>query len=143
VLYYSRLERLARDKHPRFSDQFVRYGENALLLIQSQELYSQHIILNITHKWAQHAKVLHYDKPERLVRDKQSSFWGPFVSYEENEALQVWSQETYSQFIIFNVTYKWAQQARALNYKRPERLCRNKHSSFLGPFVCYEENELL
>jgi hypothetical protein len=86
------------------------------------------------------AMVLHYDKPERLFRDKHSSIWGPFVSYKENEALQVRSQ---SQLIIFNITYKWAQQARALNYNRPERLGRDKHSSFWGPFVSYGENEAL
>ncbi len=38
-------------------------------------------------EWAQKARELHYIEPERLARDKHSTFWGPLVSYEENEVL--------------------------------------------------------
>ncbi len=30
-----------------------------------------------------------------------------------------------------------------LNYTKQERLATDEHSGFLGPFVSYEENELL
>jgi len=29
--------------------------------------------------------MLHYAKQERLAKDKKSSYFGPFASYEENE----------------------------------------------------------
>jgi hypothetical protein len=46
-------------------------------------------------------------------------------------------QEPYSQHLIFFLTEAWAQ------YSRLERLAKDKHSSLLGPFVSYEENEEL
>jgi hypothetical protein len=48
-----------------------------------------------------------------------------------------------SQDIIFNVTCLWALSARVIHYTRPERLDKDKHSSFLGRHVSYEENEVL
>ncbi len=44
---------------------------------------------------------------------------------------------------ILFLTYKWAQQARVLHRTRMERVDGNKHSSSFGPFVSYEENEVL
>jgi hypothetical protein len=32
---------------------------------------------------------------------------------------------------------------RALDYTRSERLASDKHSSLLGPFISYEENEVV
>jgi hypothetical protein len=35
------------------------------------------------------------------------------------------------------------EKARVLHYTRIEMLAREKHSSLLGPFLRYEENEVL
>jgi len=53
------------------------------------------------------------------------------------------NQGRYSQHFIFFGTFKWAHSARALHYNRQEVLARDKHSSVLGPFKRYEENEVL
>ncbi len=87
--------------------------------------------------------MLYYARQERLATDKHSSFLGPFVSYEENKLLWINSLRSYSQQFIFFVTYKWAQKVSMLYYARLEKLARDKHSSFLGSLVSYEENELL
>ncbi len=52
-------------------------------------------------------------------------------------------QIPYSQHLIFFITYECAQLARVLDYATSERLANDKHSSLLGPFVNYEENEVL
>ncbi len=49
----------------------------------------------------------------------------------------------YSQDFIFFETYEWAQLSSVLHYTRLEKLARNKHSSLLGSFINYEENEVL
>ncbi len=38
-------------------------------------------------KWAQHARVLHYSKHERLAKDKHSNLFNPFVNNKENKVL--------------------------------------------------------
>ncbi len=38
--------------------------------------------------------------------------------------------------------YDWAQKARVLSYAMLERLVRDKHSSLLGQFESFDENEL-
>jgi hypothetical protein len=43
----------------------------------------------------------------------------------------------------FFVTCKCAQYARLLHYTELKRLARAKHSSLLGPFISYKENEVL
>ncbi len=53
------------------------------------------------------------------------------------------TQESYSQHLIFIVTYKRAKKVRVLNYTRLEKLASDKHSSLLGRFVSYKENVLL
>jgi hypothetical protein len=60
----------------------------------------------------------------------------------ENSAMNM---ATVILFIIhlFFVTYEWAQQARVLHFTRLERLVRDKYSISLGPFLSYEENEVL
>ncbi len=45
------------------------------------------------------------------------------------------------QFIFF-ATYECAQEARVYNYNRLEKLAMDKHSSLLGPLICYDENEV-
>ncbi len=44
-----------------------------------------------------------------------------------------------SQHFIFFVSYKWAQEESVLYYTKLERVARDKHSSWLGQFVCCEE----
>ncbi len=39
----------------------------------------------------------------------QSSLLCPFLSYEENNVLQIWHPVPNSQHFIFSVTYEWAQ----------------------------------
>jgi hypothetical protein len=46
---------------------------------------------------------------------------------------------SYSQYFIFSMAYEWAQQDRVLQYSRQESLAREKHTSFLGPFLIFEE----
>jgi hypothetical protein len=41
-------------------------------------------------------------------------------------------------FVALN---KWVHRARALHYTRLKRFANDKHSSFLGPIVNYEEDE--
>ncbi len=36
----------------------------------------------------------------------------------------------------------WVEQDRVLYYIRQERLAGDKHTSLLGPFVCYKDNEV-
>jgi hypothetical protein len=54
-----------------------------------------------------------------------------------------WVQGLYSQHFIFFVTYKLAQKARAFLPGKPFQASVTKHSSYLCPFLSYEENELL
>ncbi len=52
-------------------------------------------------------------------------------------------QGPYSQHFIFFVTYELAIITTVLHYTKLERLAMDKHSSLLGIFVSYEENEVL
>ncbi len=49
----------------------------------------------------------------------------------------------YSQHFIFFFTYEHFQQARVLDYTRPEKLASKKRSDLLGPLITYEENKAL
>jgi hypothetical protein len=40
------------------------------------------LIFFITYEWAQYARMIHYNKLERLVGDEHSSLLDIFVSYE-------------------------------------------------------------
>jgi hypothetical protein len=53
------------------------------------------------------------------------------------------SLELFSQHSIFFLTYELAKYARVLNYTELERLTRDKHTSLLGPFLSYKDNEVL
>jgi hypothetical protein len=45
--------------------------------------------------------------------------------------------------LLFSMIYKWAQYARVLHYARLERILKDKHTSILGPYEDYKENEVL
>jgi len=49
---------------------------------------------------------------------------------------------SYPQHVIFFVASKRAHQARVLNCAKLERIARDKHSSLLGQFLGYRENEM-
>ncbi len=100
-------------------------------------------ILFATYKWAQKAWVLNNNRLEKLATNKHARFLGPFVSFGENEVLWIRDQGPYSQHFIFFATYKWAQKAWVLNNTRLEKLASNKHSSLLGQFLSFGENEAL
>ncbi len=85
ALYYSRLERLAKDKHSSLLGSFVSYNEIEELWIRPLWHCLQHFIFFIAYKYTQQAKALHYSKLERLTKDKHSGLLGVFVSYKENE----------------------------------------------------------
>jgi hypothetical protein len=38
--------------------------------------------------------------------------------------------------------FKYYQEARVLDYTRPEKPTSDKHSNLLGPFLTYEENKV-
>ncbi len=57
------------------------------LTVRPQGLCSQHFIFFTTYEWAQQAKVLYYNRLERLARDKHFNLLGLFLSCEENEVL--------------------------------------------------------
>jgi hypothetical protein len=48
----------------------------------------------------------------------------------------------YSQHFTFFITYEWAKYTRVLYCISMERLSCDKHCSFLGPFVSYEEKDV-
>jgi hypothetical protein len=100
VLHYTRLERLARDKHSSLLGPFVSYEENEVLWIWLQVSYSQHFIFLVTYHWTQQAIVLHYTRLKWLARDKRSCLLDPFVGYEENEVLWIQLQVLYSQHLF-------------------------------------------
>ncbi len=143
MLHYTRVDRLARDKHKSLLGPFVSYEENKVLPIRPHGLYSQHFIFSVSYKCAHSAIMLHYTRLKRLVRDKHSSLLGPFITYEENKFLQIRTQGQFSEHFFFSVSYKWAQKTTVLHYTRLKRLVRDKHSSLLGPFITYEENKFL
>ncbi len=58
-----------------------------------------------------------------------------------NKKRSVMNMRMYSHFIYF-VTYEWAQ-FRLFHYTNLERLACDTHSSLLGPFMIYKENEML
>jgi hypothetical protein len=59
----------------------------------STGLHSQHVILFVTYKWAQYARVIHVTRLEILAIDKRSSLMGPFASYK-NDVLCLYSSRS-------------------------------------------------
>jgi hypothetical protein len=43
---------------------------------------------------------------------------------------------------MFFVTYKWGKLITVIYYTTLKRFVRNKHSSLMGPFTSFEENEV-
>ncbi len=105
VLLYTRLKKLAKDKHSSILRPFMSYEENIVLWIWLDGLYSQQFIFFITFKWAQKARVLHYTRLERLVKEKCSTLLKQFIIYKENKVLRIWFQGLYSQDFIFFLTW--------------------------------------
>jgi hypothetical protein len=60
-----------------------------------QRPYLQHFIFFVTFDLNQKATALYYTKPEGLASEKHSGLLEPFVSYVENEVLQIQSQVSY------------------------------------------------
>jgi hypothetical protein len=53
------------------------------------------------------------------------------------------SQGPYPQHLIFSLVMKGSNKLVVLYYTKQENHSRDKHSSLLGLFVSYEENEVL
>ncbi len=88
------------------------------------------------------ARVLHYIRLKRIPGDKHFSLFGPIMSYEENEVLQIRDLESYSQHFIFFVTYKWAKKLECYITLGWKGVPGDKHFSLLGPVMSYKENEV-
>ncbi len=63
---------------------------------------------------------------------------GPFLNYEEKVLLWIQDLGPYSQPFTSFVTYKWAQQAWALNQTRVWSFARDQCFSLFGPFLSCE-----
>ena len=83
-----------------------------------------------------------------LPRTKKSSFFGPFLSYEENKVMRMWLGSIFkiSQCFIFFVAYKQAQQARVSHSTRLFHCSHHKSLKFFPGFtlfvkVCLRDNQ--
>jgi hypothetical protein len=65
----------------------------------------------LTYEWAQKARMLRYTRPKGSIVKKQSSLLEAFVSYEENEVLQIHYLCKLLTTFYFFLTYEWAQKA--------------------------------
>ncbi len=81
--------------------------------------------------------MFHYSILERLAKEKYSNLVGPFVSYEENDVLQMWHQGRYSQHFNLILTYEWDQEV--FHYSILERLAKDKHCNLFDLFESYEK----
>jgi hypothetical protein len=66
-----------------------------------------HFLLNL--RIGPKAGLFQNTKLKRFTSVKHSNLLGQFVSYEENEVLQIWQLVPYSQHSIFFITYESAQ----------------------------------
>ncbi len=53
LLHYTKLERVAKNKHSSLLEPFVSYEENEVLWIRAQGQYSQHFFFFVIYEWAQ------------------------------------------------------------------------------------------
>jgi hypothetical protein len=150
VLHFASLKRLALDKDFCLLCPFKSYKETKVLLIwlqkkgkkeKTQVPYSQCFLFSVTCEWAQYPRVLHYTGLKRLAFDKHFSILCPFKSYKENIVLSIWLQESYSKHFIFFEAYELAKLDIVFVLASLSSLVKCKHSSLLGSFVSYEENE--
>ncbi len=81
-------------------------------------------------------------KPFQPIGYEHSSLMGQIISYEQNEVLWIWSQELYSQCFLI-ITYQWAHQAGGFVLGKSFQPSVWDHSSLLGQFICYKQNEVL
>jgi hypothetical protein len=135
VLHYTKLHRLARNKHTSLLGLFVSYKENELLWGGSLGLYCSYL-MKVPNKM-----VSHYTKLQMLASNKHTSLLGLFISYKENEVLWIFSLGVYSQYFIFYITQEYSNEI-LLQYTKLESFARNKHTRLLGLFISYKENEV-
>jgi hypothetical protein len=64
----------------------------------------------------QYIEVFVICKPFKCILTKQSSLFGPFISYEENEVLWMQPQGLYSLYFIFFITYDWTNTSKCLSF---------------------------
>jgi hypothetical protein len=81
VLYYTKLERVARDKHSSLLGQFVSCEEKSAQILFT----TLHFLRNLEIGPISKRVILH--SQERFASEKHSSLLGQFVSCEENEVL--------------------------------------------------------
>ncbi len=123
---------LAMDKHSSLLGLFI--GSKKIIVS-----YWQHTIFFITSERAQWANLLHYTRFERLAMDKYSCLLGPFICLEKIECYEYcpWDHIHNTSFtlelanapnkLICYITLGW-------------KGAMDKHSSLLGPFICFKEN---
>ncbi len=78
-----------------------------------------------------------------LVWYSTGNLLAPIESHEENEVLWICPLELHSQHLIFFVTYKKLQLATVFVPNKPFHFSVIQHSSLLGPYESYKENEVL
>ncbi len=86
------LENSATNHHHRLSFHWCQYYKTFFLCYSCKGepgTYSHHFIFFVAYQWAQKARVLDYTSLESIVKEKHSSFLGPFTSYEENTVLWI------------------------------------------------------
>ncbi len=84
--------------------------------------------------------MLHNTWLVRLVIDEHPSLLGLLIIYEKMKCCEY---DTWGHIQNTLFPYEWAQYAKVLHCTLPEWLVFDKHSSLLGPFLSYEENEVL
>jgi len=115
----------------------------SLIILKVQGSYSYHLIFFVAYEWTKHVCLIYYTRSERFDRDKHSNLLSPFVTYKDDELLLIQFHGLYSQYLIFFVTYKCAQEARAFVSGKLFQWSVMKHTSLLGPFISYKNDELL
>ncbi len=78
---------LANEKHSNFLIWLASYEENKALWKWPQVPDSQHFIFFLTYEYFQKARVLYYNRPEKLASGKHTNLLGPFVTYKENKVV--------------------------------------------------------
>ncbi len=126
MFHYSMLE-----KHSSFLGPFVSYEENEMFWIQSLEPHSQHFIFLLLMKLP--------NKLECFITvywKNTQAYWAHCKLWRKWSVLNTVPGATFTT-LYFLLTYEIARKARMFHCNMPE-----KHSSLLGPFVSYEENEV-
>jgi hypothetical protein len=95
----------------------------------------------VTFKWAQKARVFSHTRLEAFGRDNTLTYW-VHSQVTRNEVLLNMASGTVftKRNFLCNLRMSTISQSVLLD-TRAEKLVSEKHSSLLGPFVSYEENE--